>query len=107
MADVGPDVRACERIAQASFGQAVEPLADFGLVPYKKRTPLTSELLLVAAARARATRKARRTKSRKQRLAIKGDVSGVTITPVTAAGAPGSQEPQQGAASPVTASPAK
>jgi len=91
MADVGPDVQASERIAQASFGQAVEPLADFGLVPYKKRAPLTSEQLLLAAARARATRKARGTKSRKQRLAIKGDVSGVMITPVTAAAAPGSE----------------
>ena len=84
MADVGPAAQACERIVQASFGSNVEALADFGLAPRKPRTPRTSEKKLVAAARARATRRARGTKSRKQRLAIKGDVTGVIVTPVTA-----------------------
>jgi hypothetical protein len=36
----------------------------------------------------RATRKARGTASKKQKLAIKGDVTGVVVTPVTAPTAP-------------------
>ncbi len=66
------------------YGNTAETLLDFGLEAPRPRTPLTTEQRLAAAAKARATRVARGTKSRKQRLAIKGDVTGVVVTAVTA-----------------------
>jgi hypothetical protein len=49
----------------------------------KVAAPLTSEKRVVAVAKARATREARGTTSKKQKLAIHGNVTGVTVTPVT------------------------
>src|SRR5260370_38844576 len=51
--------------------------------PPKVRTPMDSDKRAGAVAKMRATRKARGTTSRKQKLAIKGDVTGVCITPVS------------------------
>jgi hypothetical protein len=84
---VGPLMRDFKRFILAAFGSATQTLADFGLQPPKARKPLTSEQRAVRLAKIRATRKARRTTSRKQKLAVKGDVTGVTITPVTHASA--------------------
>src|SRR5260370_42069951 len=53
--------------------------------PPKVRTPMDSDKRAGAVAKMRATRKARGTTSRKQKLAIKGDVTGEHITPVTRA----------------------
>jgi hypothetical protein len=47
----------------------------------KPRTPLSAEKLALAVERSNATRKARGTLGKRQRLAIKGAVVGVTITP--------------------------
>jgi hypothetical protein len=91
-AQIGPIVQAAERMVRTMFGSAAGPLGDFGLQPPKVRTPLTSQQLLVAATKARATRKARGTKGRKQRLAIKGNVTGVSIAPVTMIPVPPSVE---------------
>jgi hypothetical protein len=80
---VGPLLRDFRRVVLAAFANATQTLADFGLQPPTGRKPLTTEKRAVATAKLRATRKARGTTSRKQRLAIKGDVTGVTVTPIT------------------------
>ena len=80
---MGPILRAYERLVLAAFANASQTLADFGLAPPKARTPLTAQQLAVRTAKAKATRTARGTTSKKKKLAIKGDVTGVVITPVT------------------------
>ena len=78
-----PILRAYERLVLATFASATQTLADFGLTPPKARTPLTAQQLAARAAKAKATRVARGTTSKKQKLAVKGDVTGVVVTPVT------------------------
>ena len=80
---VGPILQAYKRLVLAAFANATQTLADFGLVPPRARTPLTSEQRAARAAKARATRAARGTTSKKQKLAVKGHVTGVIVTPVT------------------------
>jgi hypothetical protein len=78
-----PLMRAYRRYIQAAFATATQELADFGMTPPKARTQRTAEQKAAAAAKVRATRKARGTTSKKQKLAVHGDVTGVQITPVT------------------------
>jgi len=85
--NVGPLIRDYTHFLRATFSAATAQLADFGLQPPKARTPLTGDRRVVAAAKAKATRIARGTTSKKQKLAVKGDVTGVVVTPVTLAGA--------------------
>ena len=80
---VGPLVRNCKSFILAAFGTSPLTLADFGMLPTKARTPLTTEQKAGAVAKSRATRKARGTMGPKKRLTVKGDVTSVTITPVT------------------------
>ncbi len=82
-AQVGPILRAYEHLVLVTFVGATQTLADFGLAPPKARTPLTAQQLAARAAKAKATRIARGTTSKKQKLAVKGDVTGVVVTPVT------------------------
>ena len=63
-------------------------LADFGINP-KARAPLTVEAKAAAAAKRAATRAARHTMGSQQKKAIKGDVTGVLVTPITST--PGSR----------------
>jgi hypothetical protein len=69
---------------KASYGNAPDVLADFGIHP-KTRAPLTVEAKAAAAAKREATRTARGTKGSVQKKGIKGAVIGVTVTPITAA----------------------
>ncbi len=85
-AKVAPLLRDCRNFLRTTFGTAAAPLVDFGMPPPKARTPLGSEQRLAATAKMRATRLARGTTSKKQKLAIKGDVTGVLVTPVSHAG---------------------
>jgi hypothetical protein len=85
---VGPILLAYKRLVLAAFANTAQTLVDFGLGPPRARTPLTTEQLATRAAKAKATRVARGTMSRKQKLAVKGDVTGVVVTPVTAATVP-------------------
>jgi hypothetical protein len=68
-------------------------LADFG-INLKSRVPLTVEGKAAAVAKRKATRAARHTMGPQQKKVIKGDVSGVLVTPITDApptvAAPGS-----------------
>ena len=82
-ASMSPVIGAYVRFIRVTLGNAAQDLADFGLAPPKVRAPRTSEQNAAAAAKARATRKARGTTSKKQKLAVKGNVTGVNITPVT------------------------
>lgn len=88
-------------VVKGSFGNSPDVLADFGLAPKKVRTPLTVEQKAAAAAKRTATRAARHTMGSKQRKDVKGAVTGVTITPVTAphpvATAPATNAPPTGA----------
>ena len=72
---------------RAMFSTQPTLLADFGLALPKKPV-LTPQAKVVAAAKARATRQARGTKSKKQLAAITGDVTGIVVTPITAAPLP-------------------
>jgi hypothetical protein len=82
-AKVGPVIQAYRRFVLAAFSNVTQTLADFDLQPPKAREPRTSEQKVAAAAKARATRAARGTTSRKQKLAVKGKVTGITVTPLT------------------------
>ena len=82
-ATAAPLLRDYRNFLRVTFGAAATPLAEFGMPPPKARTPLGSEQRLAATAKMRATRLARGTTSKKQKLAIKGDVTGVLVTPVT------------------------
>jgi hypothetical protein len=81
---LGIFVDALVAYVKATFGGQPEVLADFGLQT-KTRAPLTVEQKAAAAAKRKATREARGTKGPKQKKVVKGDVTGVTITPTTAA----------------------
>jgi hypothetical protein len=68
---------------QAVYGNSPDILADFGLTPKKARKPLTAGEQAAAIAKRNATRAARGTKGSQQKAAIHGNVTGVTVTPVT------------------------
>ena len=68
---------------KVAYGTAPDALADFGITP-KARAQLTVEAKAAAAAKRKATRAARHTMGSKQRLGVKGDVTGITVTPITA-----------------------
>jgi hypothetical protein len=69
---------------KAAFGTAPDVLADFGLHP-KARAPLTVEAKTAAAAKRKATRAARHTMGTIQRKSVKGAVTSIIVTPITAA----------------------
>jgi hypothetical protein len=82
-ANLGPLMRDYRRYVLSVFSTAPQELADFGLQPPKVRKPLASDKRAAATAKMRATRAARGTTSKKKKLAVKGDVTGVDITPIT------------------------
>ena len=84
VAKVGPVVLALKRNLLSMFGDATDTLALFGLEPRKAPAPRTGPELAAAAAKAKATRIARGTASKKKKLAVTGNVTGVSITPITA-----------------------
>ena len=65
------------------FSNQVSTLTAFAIAPRKVPVPLTAAKRAAAIAKAKATRLARGTTSKKQKAALTGDVTGVTITPVT------------------------
>jgi hypothetical protein len=100
-AKTGPIILALKRTLQTMYSNAPDTLALFGLKPRKAPAPRTAAQIAASAAKAKATREARGTTSKKAKLAITGNVTGVTITPNTAAGA--SPPPAQPASSTGTA----
>ena len=86
---------------QAAFGNSPDILADFGLAPKKVAVPLTAVQKAAAAAKRKATREARGTMGKKARLAVKGNVTGIVVTPVT-----GTSSASAGGSASATAAPA-
>jgi hypothetical protein len=86
---------------KVTFSKSPDVLADFGLAPRKTTTPLTVDKKVAAAAKRKATRAARHTMGKKQKLAVTGNVVDVIVTPVAAthpvAPAPIANAPTQGA----------
>jgi len=83
MTSLRPLMGALVTYAKAAFGGQPVALADFGIHP-KARTPLTVKAKAAATTMRAATRAARGTMGAVQKKAVKGDVTGVTITPTTA-----------------------
>lgn len=83
VAQDGQTVKAIRSNIASMFSNAVNTLTAFEITPRKPYVPLTAEKRAAANAKARATRLARGTSSKKQKAAVTGDVTGVTITPVT------------------------
>ena len=72
---------------KAAYVGSPDVLADFG-ISLKSRAPLTVEAKAAAVAKRAATRAARHTMGTQQKKAIKGAVTGVLVTPITAARPP-------------------
>jgi hypothetical protein len=77
-----PILNALRIILTSSFSNSPGRLEMLGLPVPKKRAPLSIEAELGKAAKNRATRVARGTKGKRQKAKIKGEVTGVIITPV-------------------------
>jgi len=72
---------------RAAFSNSPDVLADFGLKAKKEPTPQTAEAKAAATVKRAATRAARGTKGPKAKKSVKGAVTGIVVTPITA-GAP-------------------
>jgi hypothetical protein len=99
-AKVGPVYQAYRSYLVALYGNAVEPLADFGLAPHKARTPQTSEQKAVSAAKRKATRAARHTAGAKQKKGVKGAVTAALVVTPQSAPQPASTSPTPSAGTP-------
>ncbi len=90
---VGPILKDLRRLLVMMYRGDTGLLTDFGIAAPKAPKPRTGEQNAAAAAKAAATREARGTKSPKEKRAIKGNVTGVSVTPITApaAAAPSAQ----------------
>ena len=69
---------------KVAFGHSPEALADFGITTPKAREPLTVEEMAATVAKRASTREARHTLGSRQKKGIKGAVTGVLVTPITA-----------------------
>lgn len=79
----GPIFQALKQTLRTMYANSPDTLAVFALKPRKARTPLTAAQRAAAVAKADATRKARGTTGKKQKALVTGNVTGVTITPIT------------------------
>ena len=87
-AKVDPVVRDYKRFLRSKYGKATQTLADYGLAPEKARTPLTGEQRVVAAEKAKETRKLRGTLGKKQKAGIKATTVPAESPPAPAPAAP-------------------
>ena len=83
-AKVAPVIRDYQSYIVSLLGNAPSTLAEYGLAPRKVRTPLTVEQKAAAAAKGAATRAARHTMGTVQKKRVKGNVTGVVVTPIPA-----------------------
>lgn len=81
-----------KNLLRLNYSDSATTLGAFALEPRKKRPVPTPQEALVAVAKGRATRVERKTMGKRQKAAIKGNVSGVAITPVTTPGTGGGGE---------------
>jgi hypothetical protein len=80
-------VSAYKAYLRVAFGTSPDVLADFGLAPKARSTPTTATKAAAVVKRS-ATRAARHTMGGVQKKAVKGDVTGIVVTPVTSAPVP-------------------
>jgi hypothetical protein len=78
-----PVIRALRQYVINVFGDTSPVLADFGFAAPKRATR-TPEQKAASVAKAKATRAARHTAGKVQKKAVKGDVVGITVTPIIA-----------------------
>ena len=83
LAQDGATVKAIRENIGLMFSNNTTTLAAFEIAPKKPRQPLSAAARAAATAKAKATRIARGTVSKKQKSELTGGVTGVTITPVT------------------------
>ena len=93
--NVGPTISALNRNLRLAYGTASQTLLEFGLEPEKAPAPLTTEQMAARVAKAKATRAARGTGSKKSKSTVTGNVVGVTVTPNTVVPAPAQPPAQQ------------
>jgi hypothetical protein len=80
-----PVVRDYLAWVKVTYRSAPATLADFGVAPAKVRTPLTVEQQAAAVAKGKATRLARHTMGKVQKLKVKGTVATATVPDAPAA----------------------
>jgi len=98
----GKTVKAVREVVALMFNNAPTTLATLAISPRKPPTPLSTAARAAANAKRAATRKARGTTGKKQKALVTGNVTGVTITPVTS----GSSSPAPTTAPAVATAPA-
>jgi len=79
---VAPVIRDYTSFLRATFSTATAQLGDFGLQAPKAHQPLTTEKRAAATAKMKATRAARGTTSKKQKLAVKGNVTSDIVSDI-------------------------
>jgi hypothetical protein len=94
-----------KEVLRASFEAEPTIMGGLGIAQRKTPTPPTAQELASRAAKAKATREARGTGSKKQKAQITGNVEGVTITPVVATPAPSATAAPAGTSPAATATP--
>jgi hypothetical protein len=93
-ATAGVIVKEARGVIALMYKSAPAALAELAIPTRAPRAPLSTQARMLATEKLRATRKARGTTSKKQKLAIKGDVVGVSITSVTSATGAGGSTPE-------------
>ena len=84
MAQEGATVKAIRANIATMFSNQLNTLTAFEITPKKAYVPLSAAKRAAATAKAKATRIARGTTSKKQKALVTGNVTGVTITPTVA-----------------------
>lgn len=79
----GEGVKEIRDIVAVMYKFAPATLLALAIEPKKSPKPLSAEARTAANAKAKATRAARGTTSKKQKAQLTGNVTGVTITPIT------------------------
>jgi len=79
----GEIVRGIRDLIALMFKNAPATLAALDIAPRKPRAPLSAEERVAANAKMAATRKARGITGKKQKALVTGNVTGVTIVPIT------------------------
>jgi hypothetical protein len=102
MVSSGAIVRELREILVLNFSNSPPTMADLGVSARKLPKPLTAAALAARDAKAKATRLARGTTSKKQKATVAGNVTGVEITPIVT---PGSSVPATATPAPVATVP--
>src|SRR5262249_46765502 len=93
VADTKPIVDALRKYIGAVHGSSMEALADFGILPTKRRT-LSSAELVETVGKARATRQARDTMGTRQKRRVTGSIAVIAPDPHAAEGGAASTSTQ-------------